>query len=200
MEPIPGRSHCIDREGAGEDPTTGICLLGVGIRPTNTLDHWMRERFLIFRDTDHQKIFREDTWYWKYKPRSVKQGLECCSPYLISVHNYKSDADALHFFPILQKEYNSAKDWTTIELPPRPRWFLYDPKQLDFEVDEWLNINDPPHGQRIFKGEGKEWQCWKCNIGETSDKYWTEWWDGVQQQPSVHINDPYSPIKRPNSN
>jgi len=171
-----GRSHCIDRKGAGEDPTTGICLLGVGIRPTNTLDHEMRERFLIFRDTDHVKIIREDTWYWKYKPPNVKVGKDCCSPYIVSVHNYKKDADALKHYPLLMKQYNSIKDWDNIPLPPRPRYFLYDKNQVKFNIDEHLNVDNPPKGQRIMKGN-KEWICNKCKIGDRKDPYWTEWWD-----------------------
>jgi len=190
----PGRSHCIDRDGAGEDPTTGICLLGVGIRPQNTLDHNLRERFLIFRDTDHQKIFREDTWFWKYKPEGVGEGLDCCSPYLISMHNYKSVKDAEQFFPILMEKYNQPKDWDKIILPPRPRWFLYDKREIDFEIDEWLNVANPPRGQRIYKGPGKEWQCWKCSVGDPQDPYWTEWWDGEQTEPSQHVNDAYASI------
>ena len=121
--------------------------------------------------------------------------MDCCSPYLISMHNYKSVKDAKHFFPILMEQYNTEKDWDKLMLPPKPRLFLYDKKQIDFEHDEYLNIVDPPKGQRIYKGVDKEWQCHKCNIGSSSDPYWTEWWDGKQQNPSQHVNDDYSPIK-----
>ena len=191
----PGRSHCIDRDGAGEDPTTGICLLGVGIRPTNTMDHNMRERFLIFRDTDHQIIFREDTWFWKYKPKGVGEGMNCCSPYLISMHNYKAVSDAKHHFPILMEKYNQPKDWDNILLPPKPRLFLYDIKDIDFEMDKYLNTADPPRGQRIYKGPGKERICNRCKVGNENDPYWTEWWDGKQEKPSQHVNDAYSPLR-----
>merc|ERR1712228_688809 len=59
VHPPPNTEHCVDREGAGEDPQMGACLAGVGIRPGNTVDHELRERFLIFRDTDHVIMFRE---------------------------------------------------------------------------------------------------------------------------------------------
>eukprot|EP00485_Elphidium_margaritaceum_P023959 CAMPEP_0202713664 /NCGR_PEP_ID=MMETSP1385-20130828/57578_1 /ASSEMBLY_ACC=CAM_ASM_000861 /TAXON_ID=933848 /ORGANISM="Elphidium margaritaceum" /LENGTH=475 /DNA_ID=CAMNT_0049374085 /DNA_START=19 /DNA_END=1446 /DNA_ORIENTATION=- len=195
-----GRSHCIDRDGAGEDPTTGICLLGVGIRPDNTLDHNLRERFLIFRDTDHQKIFREDTWFWKYKPDHVGEGMQCCSPYLISMHNYKSVKDAQRFFPVLMEQYNQPKDWDNIILPPQPRLFLYDKTQIDFEIDAYRNVLNPPKGQRIYKGPDKEWICHNCEIGKSRDPFWTEWWDGTQNEPSQHVNDAYSPIKQQDNN
>ncbi|ETO27796.1 hypothetical protein RFI_09335 [Reticulomyxa filosa] len=207
-------SHCIDREGAGEDPTMGVCLGGVGIRPGfsffffflyliliqfiqkkkkkkgpiiyykllnasgNTLDHEMRERFLIFRPDDHVKIVREDTWYWKYKPPQVKEGENCCSPYIISAHQYKDLAEAKYWYPILQSKYNQPKDWSKIPLPPRPRTFVYDAAQVTTKIDEFFNTENPPRGQRVFLGPGKEWQCWKCNLNDSSDIYRTDWWDG----------------------
>eukprot|EP01084_Bolivina_argentea_P001974 3642_1 len=103
MNPGPPTEHCVDRNGAGEDPSLAACLVGVGIRPSNTLDHELRERFLIFRDTDHVKMYREDTWYWKYAPGGIGQGENCCSPYLISMHNYKTN-DSKRIYPMLQKK------------------------------------------------------------------------------------------------
>ena len=90
------------------------------------------------------------------------------------------------------EKYNEKKDWDKIILPPKPRWFLYDSNQIDFEIDQYLNIKNPPKGQRIYKGIDHEWQCWKCNIGDQNDPYWTEWWDGKHDQSSQHINDPYA--------
>lgn len=181
LDPLVGRSHCVDRSGAGEDPTTSICLSGVGIRPGNTLDHEMRERFLIFRPTDHEKIYREDTWYWEFKPPSVKDGPDCCSPYIVCAHNYKDMNSVKKFFPLLQKEYNQPKDWDNIPLPPRPRTFIYDSQQVTFKIDDWFNIEKPPHGQRIFLGPYKPWQCYNCKIGDQKDPFWTQWWDVVKE-------------------
>ncbi|ETO16059.1 hypothetical protein RFI_21300, partial [Reticulomyxa filosa] len=173
---LTARSHCIDREGAGEDPTMGVCMGGVGIRPgkfylfvCNTLDHEMRERFLIFRPEDHVKIIREDTWYWAFKPPQVKQGEDCCSPYIVCAHNYKLLDEAQYWYPILQEKYNQPKDWSKIPLPPLPRTFIYDPSQANFEFDDYFNIKNPPVGQRICLGPGKEWQCAGCNLSDPED-------------------------------
>ncbi|ETO29463.1 hypothetical protein RFI_07658 [Reticulomyxa filosa] len=147
----------------------------------NTLDHELRERFLIFRPDDHVKIIREDTWYWKFKPPQVKQGKECCSPYIVCAHNYKYLGDAKLWYPILQATYNQPKNWSDIPLPPRPRTFIYDKEQVDFEIDEYFNTKIPPRGQRVYLGPGKEWQCWQCNLNNPKEIYRTDWWDGPIQ-------------------
>ena len=177
-----GRSHCIDRVGAGEDPTTAICLAGLGIRAGNTLDHEMRERFTIFKPEDHERIIREDTWYWKYKPNNIKLGKGCNSPYLAATHTYKRMPDMKKWFPIFQNEYNQPKNWSAIALPPRPRVFLYEKDAIDFEMDEWRNTKNAPRGQRLFLNPKQAWQCWKCNIGDENDPYWTEWWDNAETE------------------
>jgi len=197
VDPPPGFEICVDRAGAGEDPATASCLLGVGIRPGNTLDHELRERFLSFRDTDHVRMEREDTWYWKYTPHGMGQGANCCSPHLISMHNYKHTAEAKRLYPVLMEKYNAPKDWGTMLLPPRPRLVMWDRHEMNLTIDEFLNVRSPPKGQRIYQGEGKEWQCVDCKVGDPKDLYWTEWWDDVRgiQTASVHRDDPYSPLR-----
>ena len=198
VHPPPSKEHCIDRVGAGEDPATASCLVGVGIRPGNTLDHELRERFLSFRDTDHIKMYREDTWYWMYRPYGVGEGTNCCSEYLVSMHNYKTKYDAKKLYPALQRKYNQPKDWSKIILPPRPRLVLWDKYEMDLEIDEYLNVKNPPKGQRIKLNEDEEWHCYDCDIGNYNDRWWCEWWDDVPQnaKKSRHVNDSYSPIKQ----
>ena len=139
------------------------------------MDHELRERFLIFRDTDHLRMEREDSWFWKFKPRGVGDGKKCCSPHLISMHNYKALEEAKRLYPELMERYNSHKNWDELLLPPRPRLVMWDRHEMDLEIDEFLNVLHPPRGQRIFKGEGKEWQCVDCKVGDPDDRYWTEW-------------------------
>lgn len=154
--------------------------------------------FLIFRDTDHVIMYREDTWYWKYRVHGVADGPKCCSPYVVSMHNYKErhgHKECKEKFYALQKKYNQPKNWSNIILPPRPRRVMYDRNELDFEIDEWMNTPDPPKGQRIYKGTDREWECHKCDIGKSSDKWWTEWWDDVDEtaEKSQHLTDTYAP-------
>lgn len=176
IDPPPRKERCVDRWGSGEDPETATCLMGVGIRPGNSLDHELRERFLSFRPEDHHKMKRLDTDHWRYRPEGVADGENCCSPYPVSMHNYKKIVEAERLWPLLMTEYNQPKDWDTIILPPRPRQMLYSKSAVDWEIDEWLNIKNPPRGQRLYKGEGREWICHDCQHG---DEYLTEWWDGM---------------------
>merc|ERR1712098_354169 len=188
LDPRPQHSICVDRVGPYEDSTMGACLAGVGIRPGNTMDHHLRERFLPFRDTDHaQMVHERDDWYWIHRPEGVAEGEDCCSPYLIAIHNYKSGEDAEKYWPILAEKYNTPKNWDEIMLPPRPRQVLYS-RTIDFEVDQWLNIKHPPRGQRIYKGAGKEWICHDCDVGSVDDPWWTEWWDDVEAHFEIGFN------------
>lgn len=166
--------QCVDREGAGEDPAMSVCLRSIGINPLNTLDENLRNRFLIFRDTDHELMWRdtsreEATWYWKYRPKYM--GLGCCSEYLISAHNFKLRGNDYHKeFLRLNRTYNSAKNWDDIPLPPRPRWFLYNDVSVDFKFDEFRNAL-PPRGQRVHLSEKFDFYCWECVRG---DLFWLE--------------------------
>jgi|TARA_B110000208_G_C11642238_1_gene384913 hypothetical protein len=53
MGQIEGKMACVDREGAGEDPTMSICLRDLGVLADNTLDSRGRQRFFPFRVVDH---------------------------------------------------------------------------------------------------------------------------------------------------
>jgi len=168
----------VDRKGAGEDPTLGVCLRGIGINPLNTLDENLRNRFLMHRDTDHEsKIWRNDPrhpddYYWHYRPKFMGDAaIGCCSEHLISAHSFKQKVpDYREQFLRLNRTYNRAKNWDEIPLPPRPRWFLYDDASVNFEIDEFRNAL-PPRGQRVHLSEKYDFYCWDCKRG---DQYWIE--------------------------
>mmetsp|Transcript_28626 Transcript_28626/g.45618 ORF Transcript_28626/g.45618 Transcript_28626/m.45618 type:complete len:280 (-) Transcript_28626:141-980(-) len=140
-----GGSQCLDREGAGEDPQTGGCLRDLGILPADTLDAKGMQRFLPFRPRDH--LFRveytadQNDWFWAFKgkigQKQVKEN--CCSPYPIAFHNFKTspqavwDKNALHemeyFFHLAPYESRIiGMD------PPSKKQYQYDPDVLDFEL------------------------------------------------------------------
>ncbi len=49
-------SHCADFSAGNDDPHFGACLNMLGIYPLNTMDYWMRNRFMVFASTDHFNI------------------------------------------------------------------------------------------------------------------------------------------------
>jgi len=177
MKARQGPAHCVDREGAGEDPTMGICVRGMGINPINTLDENLRNRFIIFRDTDHESRMWShdprdgDSYYWKYRPRFMGDShTGCCSENLIAAHNYKmGDGDSSREYKRLNITHNTPKDWDSMPLPPRPRIFLYDEEAVSFKIDEFRNSPRIPSGQRVHFNETIDWYCWKCLRG---DRFW----------------------------
>ncbi|ETO18436.1 hypothetical protein RFI_18828 [Reticulomyxa filosa] len=153
--------HCVNRKGAEEDPTFGICLHSLGILPANTLDRSFRERFLPFRPGDHrEKVPRTHTWFWTFKHPKVGALNECCSAAPISFHNYKRNAESS--FQELSNLYNVPEgvNGKIFEVPNKPTPFLHD--DLPFQVDKYMNIPDPPRGQRIWKGPSVGMVCFQC--------------------------------------
>jgi len=172
-----GEFHCVDRKGADEDVTMGICLRGIANNPLNTLDENLRNRFLIYNDTYHESsIWKNGTrdqknYYWKYRPKYMG----CCSEHLISTRNFKTKYEIYEDELLrLNRTYNYLKDWDKLPLPPRPRWFLYDDTTVEFEIDKFRNAR-PPIGQRIYINNTHDFFCWKCKKG---DKFWIEDFDG----------------------
>lgn len=180
-----GTSQCIDREGAGEDPTMGICLRQVGINPLNTLDENLRNRFLTFQTVDHEtSMWSHDprdgeSYYWRFRPKHMGDTeIGCCSENLIAAHNYKGARGAKEFAK-LHERYNQPKDWDALPLPPRPRWFLYDPDSVRFKIDDFRNaIENIPHGQRIYAGPDEDNWCYQCKEG---DRFWVHEFDAERK-------------------
>lgn len=110
---------------------------------------------------DHAKIDRENTWFWRWKHPKLGTRENCCHPNPISFHNYKRDP--LKFFQKLDAQFNVAEgvDDKKFVVPQKPSWFVH--ADIPFKVDAWNNIENPPRGQRIYKGPGKERVCWKCD-------------------------------------
>merc|ERR1719433_1044681 len=69
-------------------------------------------------------------------------------------------------FSLLEKLFNTPKDWDSMELPPRPRYFLYNPEDTTFEFDEFRNSDSIPVGQRVQLSNEISWHCWKCREGD----------------------------------
>eukprot|EP00468_Gymnochlora_sp_CCMP2014_P005784 CAMPEP_0167753764 /NCGR_PEP_ID=MMETSP0110_2-20121227/7895_1 /TAXON_ID=629695 /ORGANISM="Gymnochlora sp., Strain CCMP2014" /LENGTH=410 /DNA_ID=CAMNT_0007639567 /DNA_START=185 /DNA_END=1414 /DNA_ORIENTATION=+ len=144
-----GGSQCADRAGAGEDPQTGGCLRDLGILPADTLDHQGRQRFNPFRPRDH--LFSVDyhddpkDWFWRYKGAIGKKQVkrDCCSPYPISFHNFKTNPALYDENALYELEYffhTAPYESRIIGLdPPSGKLFQYDPNAIDFEIDEHRN-------------------------------------------------------------
>ena len=90
VDQIVGKMSCVDREGAGEDPTMSICLRDIGVLADNTQDSRGRHRFHPFRVVDHlntPRVFED--WYWGSKTRDTGIERTCCAAFPIMFHNYK---------------------------------------------------------------------------------------------------------------
>mmetsp|Transcript_27360 Transcript_27360/g.48373 ORF Transcript_27360/g.48373 Transcript_27360/m.48373 type:complete len:451 (+) Transcript_27360:215-1567(+) len=142
-----GGSQCLDRGGAGEDPQTGGCLRDLNILPADTLDSRGRQRFLPFRPRDHlfdvpYKADNKD-WFWAYKGKMAQKQIlkDCCSPYPISFHNFKTDPAAIYDKDALYElEYffhSAPYESRIIGIdPPSGNLYQYDVAALDFQIDE----------------------------------------------------------------
>eukprot|EP01062_Namystynia_karyoxenos_P079056 TRINITY_DN8266_c0_g1_i1.p1 TRINITY_DN8266_c0_g1~~TRINITY_DN8266_c0_g1_i1.p1 ORF type:complete len:643 (+),score=180.69 TRINITY_DN8266_c0_g1_i1:113-1930(+) len=157
-------SHCVDRPGAGEDITFSFCLRAAGIVPANSLDHRLRQRFLVFQWKDHYYEMPypttngkrvEGDYFWEGKPRQVGHLTQCCAREPITFHNYK--ASSREVFWSLERRF-TANDSTPIRVPPPPQCFLYDEKVAPRGFDAHRNVQRPPIGQTIFTRPG-ELEC-----------------------------------------
>lgn len=160
--------HCVDRPGAGEDPTFSMCLRAAGVAPFNTLDRRLRQRFLPFRHNDHVRAIdwpkqpKEELWkdfVWAGKPKRAGVLSDCCSDELIAAHNY-GGADGRAQWRDLAVRF-AANGAATV--PPPPQCFLYDEDMVPRSaVDARRAVRDPtsPHArdQVIFDAAG-ELEC-----------------------------------------
>jgi glycoprotein-N-acetylgalactosamine 3-beta-galactosyltransferase len=90
IDQVVGKMSCVDREGAGEDPTMSICLRDIGVLADNTQDSRGRHRFHPFRVVDHLNTPRvHEDWYWSSKTRDTGVERTCCAAFPIMFHNYK---------------------------------------------------------------------------------------------------------------
>merc|ERR1711974_107533 len=119
---------------------------------------------------------KADSYYWRYRPKYMGDThTGCCTEHLIAAHNYKMGAgDFDKEYTRLNVTHNAPKDWDRLPLPPRPRYFLYDPKALSFKIDEHLNSDRIPHGQRVHLSDEHNWYCWGCKKG---DRFWIDKFD-----------------------
>ncbi|KAK3256086.1 hypothetical protein CYMTET_34764 [Cymbomonas tetramitiformis] len=155
---------CVDRPGAREDPTMGICLHGVGVVPDNTLDEHYRQRFLPFQYNDHYNSMKYTPnlaadWYWTLKPKGIGDMHHCCSPEPILFHNYKAKLYKTGNAGLRDEFEAFEAKWTVLDnrpadVPPRPQCFLYNPEHVTFPFDEHRNVKKPPTNQRIYTEEG----------------------------------------------
>eukprot|EP01083_Nonionella_stella_P154925 499755_1 len=51
--PRDAHAHCMDFVAGNDDPHLGTCLNAVGIYPVNTMDYQLKNRFMVFRNSDH---------------------------------------------------------------------------------------------------------------------------------------------------
>ena len=157
-----GGSQCLDRSGAGEDPQTGGCLRDLGILPGDTLDAKGRQRFLPFRPRDHLFDVKYNAnpkdWFWRYKGELGRrqEKLNCCSPYPIAFHNYKTEPAVVydqHALHELEYFFHSAPYQSRIQGvdPPSGKLFQYDPNALDFQIDQHRNKKGAREDELIGK-------------------------------------------------
>ena len=137
------RNYCVgNRKFAQEDPTMGICLRSIGINPINTLDKQFKQRFHIFRPNDLYNIKWEDTWFWRYKDKRIKDGKQCCSDDSISFHSYKSAAksNTIKLLKELDNKYNVQNLKRIYQIPwdHPPTLFLYDVESAP-KHDQYFN-------------------------------------------------------------
>ena len=135
---LTGARSCVDRAGAGEDPTMGICMRDLGLLPENSLDLFGRQRFLPFKVVDHLNTFRtKEDWFWAHKTRDVGIGRQCCSSFPIMFHNYKEEGDSFrkvyqevdYFFTDAVSDHG---DYRYVE-PPDNGLYRFDPDTVRFE-------------------------------------------------------------------
>lgn len=149
------RDRCVDRDGAGEDTSMGICLRSIGINPDNTLDHEYRQRFLLFSREGHERQKRRSgTWYWNYKPKIIPDAQNCCSDDMIVLHGFKGHKEDDTAFQNFENVYyrNGNDKKRDLRIPPKPSLFLYDPADLDFKIDAYLNAEIRNSKQEVFLG------------------------------------------------
>jgi glycoprotein-N-acetylgalactosamine 3-beta-galactosyltransferase len=148
------RDRCVDRDAAGEDTSIGICLRSIGINPDNTLDEKYRQRFLPFSLGAHRSQKKvPDSWYWRYKPKKNEDRSNCCADFLIATHGYKGGDYDDKAFQVMEEHVKQIKSSNiTQPIPPKPSLFLYDPEDLDFKIDQYLNSEFAHPKQEIFKG------------------------------------------------
>jgi len=138
-----------------DDPIFSVYLRSVGILPANSLSREHKQRWLVFRDTDHFKLkYREGNYYWKNKPRDVPMLKNCCVRDLVAMHNYK-DLEDVKMMLDLSKKYNGTGN---IIIPQEPTLFEYQiPKS--FRVDKYLNALRAPKEQCLWQGVGFNFTC-----------------------------------------
>ncbi|KAM8715042.1 hypothetical protein ACLKA7_002141 [Drosophila subpalustris] len=79
---------CNRRQSGTEDFEMGVCLNYCGVTPTDSRDSSGRHRFLPL-GLEHVLIPRRlppDFWLYRYLNYKIKEGLECCSTYAITIH------------------------------------------------------------------------------------------------------------------
>ena len=160
---------CVDRPGAYEDATMGICLRSIGISPTSTLDGQLRARFSPYRERYHRRLERqgrEEHWFFKLQPERMGVLDECCAEHMVSFHYYKHEQVKL--MAQLHARYNQAEgvEGKRFDVPQEARPFLHR-AALNFSVDAWGNSLDSTDaarkGQLVYMGPGKERVCWTQN-------------------------------------
>jgi hypothetical protein len=139
-----GKHICVDREGAGEDPTMSICLRDIGVLADNSLDSQGRQRFGPFKVIDHLNTPRvHEDWYWATKPRDMGVKRNCCSAFPVMFHNYKEGKGEFgEVFKLMEFWFHTTPggmDTYRYSEPPDQGLFRYDPDSINFKVDDRQN-------------------------------------------------------------
>ncbi len=194
------RAHCMDFIAGNDDPHLGTCLNALGIYPINTLDYQLKNRFMVFRNSDHYNIKKEDSWYWKERPFDMGSMKNCCNIFAMNDHPWIHIAAHLEwrtkFTKMNEEQWNNYEYINQLKkeyiangkikevIPPKPCSFMFNINKTHrlFNIDKYYNIDYDkiPHGQRIsFDSQNVHdiLRCHKCKIGDKNDVYWTNEWD-----------------------
>ncbi|XP_066260938.1 glycoprotein-N-acetylgalactosamine 3-beta-galactosyltransferase 1-like [Euwallacea similis] len=91
QESLPDPHKCKKDNTGAEDVEMGRCLEAVGITAGDSRDRQGRSSFLpLYIDSFLiPGSLKKDFWFWSYIYYPFKEGLECCSDNLISIHYVK---------------------------------------------------------------------------------------------------------------
>ena len=188
--PGAAHAHCMDFVAGNDDPHLGQCLNALSIYPISSLNYDLKNRFMVFRNSDHYDIKKEDSWYWKLRPNDMKSLKQCCNIFALNDHPWIHIGAHLEwrqtFIKKSKTKWNNKTYINDLKLkiskneiiPPFPCSFMFNLNDT-FKIDEYYNIkyDQIPKGQRVSFGDDDILNCHKCNIGDEQDIYWNNEWD-----------------------
>eukprot|EP01083_Nonionella_stella_P151249 483005_1 len=159
-------SYCHSKCSVIDDIIVAQCLRTVGVVPMNTLDEDFKNRFFCFRHDEvlASLINARYLWYWMDRfegTAMLKNPFDGMVKRMIGWHGYKDSdeykANRREIYLELNAKYIEPYllDWSDYPAPPKPVTFLFNTSFDD--LDEYLNVMNPPKMQKVWKGEDDLW-------------------------------------------